>query len=299
MQIFLSFILGIVTVLSGYGFYTDTTPKEMVEGLGSMMSGSVVRSFTPSGALPTAGDVLVAQSDGTYSPQNIFTTWTPPFENPEMKSIDGSIVAGSTTVIYTTPLDKKAVFHTVTVLNTGTTTSRTYMYVEGSTNTRIVNGVNAAAVGAVSNITFGTPGHILEPGERVSIFSSTTANYYAGLMEIPSTSKFKTIATTTFASSTSNLLYTVPIGKTAIVVGTNSSLSYVAVLNATEATRVVSLYVGNEASSTTMRLAPSNQSSILTNNYLIEKTLTEGESIYIGTNSATAGQAAWVTVYEY
>lgn len=40
MNIFLSFIVGIVTVLSGYGFYTDTTPREMVDALGSTMTGS-------------------------------------------------------------------------------------------------------------------------------------------------------------------------------------------------------------------------------------------------------------------
>lgn len=40
MNIFLSFIVGIVTVLSGYGFYTDTTPREMFDNLGSTMTGS-------------------------------------------------------------------------------------------------------------------------------------------------------------------------------------------------------------------------------------------------------------------
>lgn len=275
MQIFLSFILGIVTVLSGYGFYTNTTPREVVEGLGSMMSGSLDLNST-------------------------FVNFTKLVPNASFVDSSGTMEARATTTIYTVPVGKKLMVYAVGILNKESLTTTIKVYKEsGGVYDFIGGSLNISSLGRTTTL-FGNSGFVLNEGENLAVVSSTSSINYFGMVGalIPSTSTYKTIATSSITTSTTTL-YTVPVGKTAYIVPTNSAISYISISNNTGVNVNYTTYVGTSATTTTLRSINVLANTGTSQGVHVDRILSSGESIYVASGSDLPGQYAWVTLYEY
>lgn len=149
---------------------------------------------------------------------------------------------------------------------------------------------------------------VLEAGESISVNSSsaTTYNYFLGAIEFDNTSGIKGYKTLNMASG-NNLLYTVPVGKSAAIIDSNSGIGtsnlIVSQQNTTSFTYYVSIVPNGQTIGPTYKVtANTTISGTMTpvgsalSFPQVCATLTAGDKIYVNTSSAASN--AFISVLE-
>lgn len=237
----------------------------------------------------------------TFSNDMLFPM-LPPITNGIIQPISISVNSGTTT-IYTTPIGKKAVLVTTNfrLYNYGTTSSVTgnSLGITVSGNYSGLINIPVTAAGAGLNVAVQS-GIILNGGESLTtVTSGGKFNLSGSITEIPDTAPFYTYSTSTFSVGTTTL-YTVPAGKKATLVQFGSqTIQQVSFYNRSGATVSNSLYAGVTADTSNQLYPATGLSNNTTAQYVLQRTLTAGESIFLGTSSSASGQFAWVNIWEY
>jgi hypothetical protein len=224
------------------------------------------------------------------------------------RSINGSAIALGQVDLYTAPAGKRAfLMGSIGTMNTTVGNITLLPEVKIGGNYYRLNTTATNTLAGFSNVAgFGSL-FILEPGDGISVSTSALGlNVFLRVMEFPSTYAFYSPRLTTFVAST-NTLYTVPTGKSSNIVGGVSGLSVFTqgdlfysnqsggavtlTLNIVPSGGVVG--AGNQASVTALSTANN-----AVQDFKFQSTMTDGDFINLTSNSATAGQLAFVTVVE-
>lgn len=207
--------------------------------------------------------------------------------------------------LYTCPSGKRAMVNYITLYNTAGTSTTVFpqIYVSGTYYKISGSGsVSASTTGALMN---NNKAIILEGGERISVNTTQAGmNVWANIVEFDNTAAIKTSKILNPSSGTTTV-YTCPAGKNAFNIDISFTANY---------SQYKCFYFNNTGSSasTTWYCVPSGGSAG-TNNIIGTETvnsganqirnfgsaiLTPGDFFAFNTTIGTAGQIAWVNVWE-
>lgn len=235
---------------------------------------------------------------------------------PNIKAVPirGSNLATGNTDLYTCPTGKRAFVAYGKAYNGTAGTVAHYLALKISSSYYQISTTlsTATASSAVDLIVGQGLGIILEAGEILAINCATTAGLNANLIvyEFDSSANFRTVKNVALSNG-ANTLYTTPSGKTAslgfthmnlatgaangavwpslsIVNGTAGSLSYA--LNCVPS--------GGSTSGSNLIFPSTALAANTSSGYNIGTNLAAGDFIVVTTSAGTAGQAAWVNVWE-
>jgi|SRR5690349_21119452 len=171
---------------------------------------------------------------------------------------------------------------------------------------------NATITNGTINNTANPQPFILEAGQGFSINSTTNNGLTAGLrvIEFDNSSPLKTVSLLSLSAG-NNTLYTVPTGKTALLLSSTGSsqpslpgfqFGFVFYGNTSTVNRTVSMNAvpsGGSVGGSNLILA---STTVANNNFsspTIQFNLFDGDFINVNTDANTATQIAWVNVYEF
>jgi hypothetical protein len=208
--------------------------------------------------------------------------------------------------VYTAPAGKRAFIYNLRVFNSGGSLSRATTFFK--------SGGNYYQVAAIQSFNATTGGYllsyplILEPGESIAVQANNTGlNVWGDIIQYDSTTGPKMVSVLALANG-NNTIYTVPAGKTAMILPVNGSynqqiLPNIRIFNSSGGTRTYTMYFvpsgGSPGSTNQCTIAK----TAATSNYLslssgFSSTLAAGDFVVINTDSGTASQYAFLLVQE-
>lgn len=212
-------------------------------------------------------------------------------------AIAGNIGSGDID-IYTCPVGKRAIVNMITLSNTAGTTTTYFMQLKVSSVYYRISSSATLTAGTSTNLQ--SYSLILEAGESLSINTSQAGlNVFPTIIEFPNTAKSRTIKNLSIVSG-DNTIYTVPSGKTAILLSATTiragtgAIQYV---NTSASTATYSMHISSSTSSaSTNRFASSSLTTLLAGTQSIGTMIPSTYSIVLNTNQT--GGIAYVSVIE-
>ncbi len=236
---------------------------------------------------------------GTFGTSAFLTGATP-------KRAVGSNLSTGNTDIYTCPTGKRAYIGNVVRAYNPSAGSITYF-------TQIKVSGTYYRIGASATLTTGTGGSsgapssviVLEAGESLSINTATTSglNVAYDVFEYSNTVPLYTSKILALSNG-SNTLYTVPLGKSAVTMGSTgialSTLSLTVCNNSGGSLNYIVYNVpsGGSAGSTNQLYPSTAIADDVATTFNVGPTLETGDFIVVNTSAGTATQTAWITVFE-
>lgn len=209
------------------------------------------------------------------------------------------------TDLYTVPTGKKALICNQNSYNSSVGNITYFWQIKvSSTYYRISSSVTLATGNRTSSTTV-PAAIVLSAGESISINTATNNGLNVWIRVIEFDATFAGVKTARILSLANgdNTLYTVPAGKTAIILGTHMEMNpgTINFCNASGASRDVIIYIvpSGETAGTTNQVFPTTAvGNGVFQQFTVNASMDAGDFIVINTNSGTAGQNAYVTYME-
>lgn len=245
----------------------------------------------------------------TISPTTAFQGL--PLTNASFPAIRGYALALGNVDLYTVPAGKRLLVISGGGMNPTTTPANIVWYFEvkiSGTYYRLMTSITTVATGGGgTNTSSGSIDYILEAGEVLAVNSSALGmNLSASVVLFDATSPMRSVKLIAPASG-DNLLYTVPAGKTAWLLGTNgaiwgaSALNIIADTTAPGIVNVCNVASGGSAACSASTNAIANTTAVASaKTALITGAVTMSSTDFLLLNVATgnAAQMAWINVLE-
>lgn len=227
-------------------------------------------------------------------------------QNASAKYIDAkgaSLVTGDTD-LYTVPTGKKALFFGHSAFNASAGNISYYFQIKVSSTYYRITSVTTLATGVRTTLSDATV-IVLGAGEILSINTATTngLNILTRVVEFDATLNGIKTSRILALSNGDNTLYTVPTGKTALLLGGADMISsnQVLVMNDSGANRTYNVYIvpsGGAAGTSNKVEAANTIADNVATSFTCLTTLNTGDFIVVNTDNGAATQTAWVTYAE-
>jgi len=209
------------------------------------------------------------------------------------------------TDLYTVPTGKKAIIATRTLYNSSAGNITYYFQIKVSSTYYPISAATLLASGADSSSP-SIPGSIvLGAGESIAVNTVTNNGLNIWMKVIEFDATFAGVKTSRILNLANgdNTLYTVPSGKTALILGTNLDISpgTLNLSNRSGAARNITVYIvpsGGSAGTTNQIFQTTAVGSGALQQFTMNVSMDSGDFIVVNTNSGTAGQHAYVTYME-
>ena len=233
------------------------------------------------------------------------------------KNVNARITSTSTVDVYTCPANKRAIACEVTVFNNSGSTITNGFYVAVKIGGVYYQTTASNATAGNNAVTSRSSQYILEAGEILAVnIAQQPCNVWVGVMEFDNTSNLKSAKLTTFIAG-DNTVYTVPVGKSAIVLpntftpcsGTVGTFFY-GNLSIASRTIVFNLVPSGGSVGSTNVIAtsasvgggvvpsPNGSGGTVFTPGITGLTMSAGDFFSVNSDSNAAGQFAYVTVVE-
>ena len=227
-------------------------------------------------------------------------------QNASAKYIDakGASLATGDTDLYTVPAGKKALFFGHSSFNASAGNISYYFQIKVSSVYYRITSVVTLATGVRTTLS-GTTVIVLNAGESLSINTATTngLNVLTRVVEFDATLNGIKTSRVLALSTGDNTIYTVPAGKTAILLGGLDMISsaQILVMNDSGGNRTYNAYVvpsgGAAGTSNKVEAANTVADNVFTT-FTCFTTLNTGDFIVVNTDDGAATQTAWVNYAE-